>query len=150
MTCDNCGKETFRKFFEKIEENGILKTLTYCPLCPKVESPSQNFPRIITKKRNKRSSDDVKFKQYELSPEEISQTQKLRTNIRVRDPLISRQLSDVDRFSRKELVKVFVGSYGGVRREKKVHDEIVKKCGTDNFSIRSDDGFKVIAEVGCK
>ena len=153
MICLNCNQETFKIFTEKSEEDGITKTLVYCPLCPRKESKARNFPAIIVKGGGRNSKPEIrkeKYAQYALTPEEIKETQKMKPRVIARDTPLKRHLENFDLQRQKKIAKCFIGSYGpgtNVARANKVYKTLASKLGTENYSIKSDDGFKVVAEV---
>lgn len=145
MTCPNCKQETQKITTVPDDEGGIF---SFCSACPRPKVAKINFPTIMTSK-NKRGRPkrvDSKFNSYQLSAEEIAQTQAARPNVVVRDNPVKRELDKVDGIGQGQRVKVFMGGDHG-NRQTLVRAKIMKELKTENFRVLSDDGLKVVAEA---
>ena len=127
--CPNCGRDDFAKQIyvkEKVGEE--VRTFVYCDVCPK-KKVEQTFPAfVVNGSRNAESEIERKIENipgYEL---------------RMRD--------HVDTLKRQSLV--MCGYIGGERmkmaRNERVYKELNAKLGYNNWDIKRDDGFEVVAE----
>ena len=146
MTCPNCGKDTVRLTTVSDEDGGVF---SFCSLCPRPKKETLNFPTILTSKtqrgRPRKVSDNGKFSNFALTPEEIARTQALRPTVVMRDTLEKRRVDDVQARRRGERAKIFLGG-DSPNRGKLAHNKIAKQLGTENFKVVSDDGFRIVAE----
>ena len=149
MNCPNCKCETNR-ITTVCDDDG--HPFSFCPQCPRPASKKVDFPAIISgagkRKRGRppKQRDDSRYTGYEMTSQEIAETQRLRPRITRGDSEFSREIANVDKIKDGSRTIVYVG--GNARnRAKVVNHKISAALGTDGYKIIADDGVRVVADI---
>lgn len=98
---------------------------------------------------NGEAKKDKKYEQYELSPEEIAETQRLRPTIRMPASPKQRDADSVDKIAQGSRVRIYQMGDGrlGQARNERVIKKAQAMLGTSDVKVISDNGFEVLVEA---
>lgn len=149
MNCTNCGTDKANRLIIVPDHNG--EPFQFCDLCPRPKKQELNFPAIVTSKRiaetpNRLSGSEDKFKNFELTPEQIAATQAQRTPSVYRETAANRYLDNEIPRKEGKRVNVYVGGTH-LDRESMIRKKAMAKLGTDDIRKIQDNGVKAVFEV---
>lgn len=154
MYCRNCKTNEAKRLTIVADDQG--RPFEFCDLCPRPEVERMNFPAIITNKRGmgrprkiENNGDNVngdKLNQYALSPEQIQNSQVLKTETVFVDTPQKRYLDNEIPRKEGKRVAVYVGgsSFG---RESLLKKKAMAQLKTDDIRKIYDNGIKAMFEV---